>query len=317
MYDCTEKRRHLYPLLVRHAEPQELCDQEREVREALKKLEIDPSDALVIHDEAESGTKTFRDEFARLTDMVERNEIGILAVDDQARFTRADNAFAFITDLVFSGAPIVATVRRLAMTTTVPAAKAEKAILDFLDDILLSWPEWVAKALAEMRRVIQETATRIPAEIAADEKRLAQSEKQIENWADPLAEVPSKTIASRLAAAEVDAEACEADRARPPDAGRAGGDAGRCVDRAQLQDLAALIRQDERRAAILQRPAYVAWKRYVEAQKDGSAASRRRIRPKATAASPPRLRSLPDLIVRSFPEICDDNSRSSASARNR
>jgi len=64
---------------------------------------------LVIHDEAESGTKTLRDEFARLAGMVERKEIGFLAVDDQARFTRADNAFSFITDLVYSGGRFIST----------------------------------------------------------------------------------------------------------------------------------------------------------------------------------------------------------------
>ena len=89
--------------------PKSCPDQEREIREALKKTGIDFSGALVIHDEAESGTKTFRHEFARLEQMVERKEIGILAVDDQARFTRADNAFAFITDLVFSGGRFIST----------------------------------------------------------------------------------------------------------------------------------------------------------------------------------------------------------------
>ena len=89
--------------------PKSCADQEREVREALTKIGVDHSQALVIHDEAESGTKTLRDEFARLADMVDRKEIAILAVDDQARFTRADNAFAFITDLVYSGGRFVST----------------------------------------------------------------------------------------------------------------------------------------------------------------------------------------------------------------
>ena len=85
------------------------ADQEREVRDALSRMGIDHSEALVIHDEAESGTKTFRDEFTRLVEMMERKEIGILAVDDQARLTRADNAFAFITDLVYSGGRFIST----------------------------------------------------------------------------------------------------------------------------------------------------------------------------------------------------------------
>jgi len=480
-------------------------DQEREVRTGLEKLKIDHSAALVIYDQAESGTKTFRDEFARLVDMVERGEIRILAVDDQARLSRADNAFAFITDLVYSGGRFISTgegidttqqgwelrvkvmelhnsttirelgrrvrrgqlgrvleglstgdfpygyeafylhpeevrtdrrgpkpkkglrineveanwvrwifdhfvegwsigaivrglieqkaptrrrrksrwtaqrVRKIlenakyvgvwrwghtltlrnskgktrqqpvpagqgvthqrpdlriiqqetwekaqqrlrelkdlfghkvgqkrrgpmvhhlqvypgsllggllfcglcgrrlwyhssgprhylacpnrgkdtdacAMTTTILITKAEQAILDFLEGILLSWPEWLAKALAEMRRVIEATATKIPAEIAADENRLAQLEKQIDNWADSLAEVRSQTIANRLVSAEVEAEGLRKriEHARqmlavpvemPNDAWIAE----------QLTDLASVIRQDERRAAILLR----------------------------------------------------------------
>ena len=70
---------------------------------------IDHSEAIPIHDAAESGTKTFRDEFAHLTEMADRGEIRILAVDDQARLSRADNAFAFITDLVFSGGRFIST----------------------------------------------------------------------------------------------------------------------------------------------------------------------------------------------------------------
>ena len=84
-------------------------DQEREIRDALDKLGIDHSSAIVIHDEAESGTKTFRAEFARLEAMVRGGEIAILAVDDQARLTRADNAFGFITDLVYSGGRFIST----------------------------------------------------------------------------------------------------------------------------------------------------------------------------------------------------------------
>jgi hypothetical protein len=70
---------------------------------------IDHRLAIVIHDEAESGTKTFRDEFERLEEMLWRGEIFILAVDDQARLTRADNAYAFITDIVFMNGRFLST----------------------------------------------------------------------------------------------------------------------------------------------------------------------------------------------------------------
>ena len=59
-------------------------DQEREVREALSRMDIDSSKATVVYDEAESGTKVYRDEFERLNAMMKSGQIGILAVDDQS-----------------------------------------------------------------------------------------------------------------------------------------------------------------------------------------------------------------------------------------
>ena len=84
-------------------------DQEREIRGGLAQKGVDHSEAVVIYDEAESGTKTFRNEFVRLQQMVLAGEVSILAVDDQSRLTRADNAFAFITDLVFAGGRFIST----------------------------------------------------------------------------------------------------------------------------------------------------------------------------------------------------------------
>src|SRR5262249_27233274 len=66
------------------------------------KMGIDHRLALVINDQAESGTKTFRSEFERLVEMLNKGQIGILAVDDQSRLTRADNAYTFITDVVYA-----------------------------------------------------------------------------------------------------------------------------------------------------------------------------------------------------------------------
>ena len=67
------------------------------------------SNATVIYDEAESGTKVFRDAFVRLEAMMASGQIGILVVDDQSRLSRADNTFAFITDLVYVGGRFVST----------------------------------------------------------------------------------------------------------------------------------------------------------------------------------------------------------------
>ena len=69
--------------------PKSCTDQEREIRAALTKKGIDTSDAIVIDDQAESGTKTFRAEFERLQAMTRAGELGWLAVDDQSRVSRA------------------------------------------------------------------------------------------------------------------------------------------------------------------------------------------------------------------------------------
>lgn len=89
--------------------PESCADQEREVRAALARIGITATDTIVIHDEAESGTKTARDGFQQLRGMVARREIALLAVDDQSRLTRAKNAYAFITDLVFVGGRFLST----------------------------------------------------------------------------------------------------------------------------------------------------------------------------------------------------------------
>ena len=83
--------------------PKSCVDQEREVRAGLDKLGVDHSDAVVIRDEAESGTNAFRVGFRKIEAMARSGEISILAVDDQSRLTRGANALAFLQDLVYSG----------------------------------------------------------------------------------------------------------------------------------------------------------------------------------------------------------------------
>src|SRR4051794_40544294 len=84
-------------------------DQEREVRRGLERLGVDARDAVVLHDRAESGTKSDRAQFERLRAMVDRGEVAVVAVDDQSRLSRADNACGFITDIVYRGGRFVAT----------------------------------------------------------------------------------------------------------------------------------------------------------------------------------------------------------------
>lgn len=89
---------------------EESCaDQERNIREGLTRKNIDHTNAVVLNDQAERGDKADRDGFRQLQDMSLRGEIGILAVDDQGRFSRGDNAFALIQDLVFSGGRFIST----------------------------------------------------------------------------------------------------------------------------------------------------------------------------------------------------------------
>ncbi|HKB38051.1 MAG TPA: recombinase family protein [Gemmataceae bacterium] len=104
------KRIVIYTRFSSDMQRQESCsDQEREVRAGLRQMGIDTTDALVLKDEAESGTKINRDGFARLTEMIRRGEVSILAVDDQSRLSRANNACAFIQDLVFHGGRFIST----------------------------------------------------------------------------------------------------------------------------------------------------------------------------------------------------------------
>lgn len=83
-------------------------DQERDTRTGLARKGIERVD-LVIRDEAESGTKADRPGFQRLIAMIRAGCVGILAVDDQSRLTRGDDAMAFIKDLVYAGGRFIST----------------------------------------------------------------------------------------------------------------------------------------------------------------------------------------------------------------
>jgi site-specific DNA recombinase len=89
--------------------PKSCADQVRDVREGLARKGIDATNALVIHEDGESGTRSDRAGFGQIVEMVARKEEFLLAVDDQSRFSRADNVFSFITDLVFVGGRFVST----------------------------------------------------------------------------------------------------------------------------------------------------------------------------------------------------------------
>lgn len=85
-------------------------DQQRDVRHGLPRFGVDPTPALVLKDEAESGTKSTRDGgFEELCALIRRGEVGVLAVDDQSRLSRAENAYQFVQDLVYHGGRFIST----------------------------------------------------------------------------------------------------------------------------------------------------------------------------------------------------------------
>jgi DNA invertase Pin-like site-specific DNA recombinase len=86
------------------------ADQERDVRRDLPCFGVNPENVLALKDEAESGTQANRNGgFERLCALIHRGEVRTLAVDDQARLSRADNTFQFIQDLVFAGGRFIST----------------------------------------------------------------------------------------------------------------------------------------------------------------------------------------------------------------
>jgi hypothetical protein len=89
--------------------PESCEDQEREVRKGLARLGVDATDAVVLHDHAESGTKNDRAQFEKVLGMIKRGEVAVLAVDDQARFSRANNVYGMVTDLVFASGRFIST----------------------------------------------------------------------------------------------------------------------------------------------------------------------------------------------------------------
>jgi DNA invertase Pin-like site-specific DNA recombinase/soluble cytochrome b562 len=140
------------------------------------------------------------------------------------------------------------------MRTQVPTEKAEQAILGCLSAILGSWPSWIEKAVAAMRRVLDDVANRVPEEVAAKEKQLLELQSEIKNLVRQLAKHESEARENYLAEAEASAKALQAEirefkdlldsKAEMPD------DAWVAE---QLRDMSALIRDELRPAAILLR----------------------------------------------------------------
>lgn len=82
-------------------------DQERIVRRGLAQLGIDLRDVKVVHDKAIPGSRDDRHGFQEVMAMAKSNQVAVVAVDEQSRFSRSGNASAFIQDLVFYGARFI------------------------------------------------------------------------------------------------------------------------------------------------------------------------------------------------------------------
>ncbi|GAG21587.1 unnamed protein product, partial [marine sediment metagenome] len=76
---------------------------------ALPAKGVNPIGALVLKDQAESGTLADRPAMLQLCEMINRCAVDVLAADDQSRFSRSDNVFQIITDLVYSGGRFIST----------------------------------------------------------------------------------------------------------------------------------------------------------------------------------------------------------------
>jgi hypothetical protein len=128
--DCeSDSGKYIYARYSDDKQRPESCeDQIRTTRRGLPKYGVDPTDAIEIKDDAISGTKTSRTGFRRLLDLLREGKVKILAVDQQSRLTRGDNATTFIQDIVYAGGPFIATEQGLDMVWVLGYAAAGVAL---------------------------------------------------------------------------------------------------------------------------------------------------------------------------------------------
>lgn len=78
-------------------------DQLRVVQNGLTRMGISHSQAIIIKDEAVSGTKENRSGYEKILEMIRDKQPIILAVDDQSRLSRGSSLKSLIEDLVYNG----------------------------------------------------------------------------------------------------------------------------------------------------------------------------------------------------------------------
>lgn len=83
--------------------------QERKVREKLNGMGIIMSDAIVLTDAGISGRLDSRPQFDVLTDMIKRNQVSLVAVDDLSRLSRGSKTLGFVQRMVFHDTRFIST----------------------------------------------------------------------------------------------------------------------------------------------------------------------------------------------------------------
>jgi hypothetical protein len=102
------------------------------------------------------------------------------------------------------------------MACHVKVPVAERRLLEFVGELLASWPPWIESAAGAMRRAVDEAAARIPEALKADEARLAELDGLVENLVDQLAVGGSESpaVRRRLDRHDREAEASPGRRSR-------------------------------------------------------------------------------------------------------
>jgi hypothetical protein len=143
------------------------------------------------------------------------------------------------------------------MRSRVPVKAAEDAILNILTELFERWPEWISQAIAAMQSVLERQFQLVPAQLAADKRRLRELEQAIRVILDRL-ESPemrqSEALNQRLS--EREAEVAELERSIQA-AEEAVASSAEFPDeqwiRQQLKDIPSLFREDQAGAGRLLR----------------------------------------------------------------
>jgi hypothetical protein len=146
--------------------------------------------------------------------------------------------------------------RLCAQTIRVPRARAEEALLSFLQDERRRSPEWLPCVLNSMRMRLKELSERMPSEIETRSSERAKLEREIENLTTAIAESGSRNGALTAALNEREAR-LETVLQELDEAQRAVATEKALPDEAwfreQLNRLADLLREDPQQAALLLR----------------------------------------------------------------